>query len=119
MAAIIAMPACGNHNAPKFDPTKQRELRAYFSDVKKEYLRRYLDLDMADLWETLPKYSGTATYNKYKITILEIYPRSEIDRKWNVEDLKSLTKETVHIGIRTLGEFGEYHPNTFSTSQAF
>jgi len=130
MAAIIAMPARGDRNAPKFDPTKPRELRAYFSDVefhlaragfttsdvKKEYSRRYLDLDTADLWETLPEYSGTATYDEYKIAILEIYPGSEIDRKWNVEDLKSLTEETVRAGIRTLGEFGEYHRHFLNIS---
>ena len=77
---------------------------------KKAYSCHYLDLEMSDLWEAIPEYSGAVTsFGEYRAVIVKLYPGSEIEKKWGFQVLMKLVKETVHTGIHTLGDFKEYH----------
>jgi hypothetical protein len=118
------MPAHGNYNAPQFDKTQPQELRCYFDDLeflfghaqvaddkeKKRHARRFVDVDTADLWESIPEFVDQAkTYEQYKAAIYCLYPGSEDERKWSVADLENLTTERAQIGIHSLGDLGDYH----------
>jgi hypothetical protein len=74
-AVPIAMPARGDLCTPHFDPRRPRELRRYFADLtflfarshiaddqaKKGHACQYVDIDTADLWESLREFSDGAT----------------------------------------------------------
>jgi hypothetical protein len=79
-----SMPARGDRNAPQFDKTQPRELRCYFDDLKflfgraqvadnkekKHHARRFVDVDTADLWESIPEFMyQVKTYEHYKAAI--------------------------------------------------
>jgi hypothetical protein len=124
MASKVTMPARRDRNAPKFDKTQPRQLRPYFSELeslfadaqvasekeKKELALRYLDLDTADVWETLDEYDAvTKSYEEFKNAVLELYPGSEKTRRWTEEDLDRLTEAYSRNGIESLGDLAEYH----------
>jgi hypothetical protein len=119
-----SMPARGDRNAPQFDKTQPRELRRYFDNLeflfgraqvaddkeKNCHARRFVDVDTADLWESIPEFMDPAkTYEHYKTAIFRLYPGSEDERKWSVTDLENLTTERAQIGIHSLGDLGDYH----------
>jgi hypothetical protein len=77
---VIAMPARGDRSAPQFDPQQPRELRRYFSDLdfafgratitssteKKKHACRYVDVDTADLWESITQFADqNASYEDF------------------------------------------------------
>jgi len=118
------MPSRGDPKAPKFDPSRPRELRPYFEELdfhfriagitdgatQKLYSRRYLDVDTADLWESLPEFSDPSkSFDEFKSAIVALYPGAEDERKWSVADLNDLVLERSRIGIMTLGDFGDYY----------
>jgi hypothetical protein len=86
---------CGHLTAPKFDPTQPRELRRYFdeldmlftacsitdSDQMKRHACRYLNIDSAELWESVPEFATGISFNTFRTAIHKLYPGSENDRK--------------------------------------
>lgn len=116
------MPARGHSTAPKFSPDQPRELRRFFkeleyhftactitdNDAKKGYAVRYVDFDVADLWEGLAEFSA-GTYDAFKTAVHELYPGSGEDRKWTMADMDKLVGEQLRIGIFSLADFGNYH----------
>jgi hypothetical protein len=124
MATITPMPSRCDRSAPKFDPKQPRELRRYFVDLdfafrqagvtdrfeKKRHACRYADIDTSELWETLDEYSNAAkSFDEFRIAVHALYPGSDEERRWSVADMDQLVAERSHIGIRSLGELGEYH----------
>ena len=117
------MPARGDRNAPRFDPTKPRELTLFFSDLEyhfaripitdeqkqKDHARRYVDCDTSDLWESLPEYNVTITYEDYKTAIRILYPSANKEHKWSMSDLTSLTEKYAQGGITCSDTFRDYH----------
>jgi hypothetical protein len=85
---IPTMPACNHSTAPKFRPDQPRELRRYFDELrhlfgncqinsdkdKKKYAVRYLEIDSADLWETLPQYQAPYSYDNFVQAFFVLYP---------------------------------------------
>jgi hypothetical protein len=116
------MPARGHTTAPKFSPDQPRELRYYFNELehlfdaasvtdeaqKKKFAIRYLDFQVADLWEGIPEF-GTGDYEAFKKAILKLYPGSEEERKWTMADLDKLIGEQLRLGIFSVADFGAYH----------
>jgi len=116
------MPARGHATAPKFSPDQPRELRYYFkelehlfdaasvtqNDPKKKFATRYLDFQVADLWEGTAEYSS-GTYDEFKKAILKLYPGSEEERKWTMADLDKLIGEQLRLGILSVADFGAYY----------
>jgi hypothetical protein len=74
-----AMPARSHSTAPKFDPTKPRELRRFFdklellfaacnvtdSDLMKKHACIYVDIDSAELWESLPQNATGVSFGEF------------------------------------------------------
>jgi hypothetical protein len=119
----LIMPTRGDPSAPKFDPNQPRELRRYFADLalrfeqshiadsqqKKVHTCRYVDIDTADLWESLSEFSSLdKSYSDFIRAIHRLYPGSEGQRQWLVVDMERLVEERCCIKIRTLGDFSDY-----------
>jgi hypothetical protein len=85
----------GHSSAPKFTPDVSRELQCYFTELellfgpaqvvndteKKKHTCRYVDIDTADLWEAIPEFDVTKTFDEFKSAIFKLYPGSESKRK--------------------------------------
>jgi len=117
------MPARGHSSAPKFDPTKARELPSYFEELEilsrqcgitaeqdmKVQVCRYLDINSSDLWKSVTEYQGTASYADFKTAVTKYYPGATSDRKWNISDLDKLVGEYSRSGIYSIDELGVYY----------
>jgi hypothetical protein len=125
------MPACGHSTAPKFDPTQPRELRRYFdeldmlfaawgitdSDQMKRYACHYLDIDSAELWESVPEFTTGISFNTFWTAIHKLYPGSENDRKWSILDMDKLVGEQLRIGIFDASDLGMYYRSFYNITQ--
>ena len=118
------MPARGDRSAPRFDPQQPRELRRYFADLdfvlsragvldiaeKKKHACRYVDVDTADLWESIGEYSDVQkTYEEFIKAVQSLYPGAEEERKWSVADMDKLVGERSRLGVLSLGDLGDYY----------
>ena len=117
------MPARGDRSAPQFDPQQPRELRRYFADLdfaftragiadreaKKKHACRYVDVDTADLWESIAEFTNAnSSYEEFTKAVHALYPGSEEERKWSVADMDKLVGERSRLGIISLADLGEY-----------
>jgi hypothetical protein len=126
MSQAITMPLLGHHTALKFSG-KPRELRHFFDKLEllkdnctltkrpdneglKKWARRYIDIDMADLWVGLPGYNATknVTWTNYKKEITKLYPGADLERRYEVSDLDKVIGATVRQGIRNRQDWGDY-----------
>jgi hypothetical protein len=113
-----AMPAHGHSTAPKFDLTKPRELRQFFdelellfgvcnmtdSDLRKKHACIYVDIDSAELWESLPQHTTGISFGEFRKAIHKLYPGSEDDRKWTISDMDSQTIGTSYARVERCKE---------------
>jgi hypothetical protein len=51
---------------------------------KKKHACRYVNIDTADLWEAIPEFDVTKTFDEFKSAIFKLYPSSESERKWTI-----------------------------------
>jgi hypothetical protein len=123
MAAPSTMPPRGHGSAPKFTPDVPRELQRYFKELellfepaqivddteKKKHTCRYVDIDTADLWEAIPEFDGTKTFDDFKSAIFKLYPGSESERKWTIADMDKLVGEQLCVGILDVSDPGNYY----------
>jgi hypothetical protein len=120
----ITMPARCDPSAPHFNPHRPRELRRYIADLvyylarsdidddqeKKRYACYYVDIDTEELWTSLLEYSDRAkSFSDFVHAIYRLYPGSEGQRQWLLADMERLVEERCRIGIRTLGDLGDYY----------
>jgi len=109
---------------PRFDPQQPRELRRYFTDLdfvfnragindvaeKKKHACQYVDVDTADLWESIGEYSDVQkTYEEFIKAVQSLYPGAEEERKWSVADMDKLVGERSRLGVLSLGDLGDYY----------
>src|ERR1700677_2604769 len=101
MATTTTMPAHSHSSAPKFTANQPRELQCYFQELEillnstriidpqimKKHACRYLDVDSAELWESIAEYAALLTFNKFKRVIFKLYPSSEDKCKWTITDM--------------------------------
>ena len=86
------MPARGDRGAPAFNPSKPRELRRFFEELKfhfgrsnvvdkatmKKHTLRFANCDTAELWEILPEFADTVkTYQDFVDAVYKLYPGSD------------------------------------------
>ena len=94
MAANVAnMPARGHPTAPKFSPDQPRELKCYFreleillasagitdDDEKKKHASRYLDVDSAELWESIVEFAVQHNFAQFKEAVFRFRGREKMD----------------------------------------
>ena len=125
------MPARGHLTALKFDPTQPRELCRYFdeldmlftacsitdSDQMKRHACHYLDIDSAELWESVSKFTTGVSFNTFRTAIHKLYPGSENDRKWSISDMDKLVGEQLRIGIFDVSDLGMYYRSFYNITQ--
>jgi hypothetical protein len=125
------MPARGQSTTPKFNPSQPRGLCRYFAElatlfltcninthaVKKMYACRYLDVDSAELWETLPQYQEPHTYSAFETAVFLLYPGSEEDNKWSIADMDKLIGEQLCLGILNTTDLGVYYHSFYAITQ--
>ena len=125
------MPARGHSTAPKFDPTKPRELRRFFdelellftacavtdSDLMKKHACIYVDIDSAELWESLAQYATGVSFGEFRKAIHKLYPGSEDDRKWAISDMDKVVGEQLRIGIFDANDLGMYYRSFYNITQ--
>jgi hypothetical protein len=74
----------------------------------KTYACKYVDANVADLWEGLVKYNAANTYDEFKAEVYHLYPRSAEEKKYSKADLDKLITDQLRIGIRNLEGLGNY-----------
>ncbi len=123
-AAPATMPARGNEDAPSFDPEKPCTLRRFFEDLemcfdlagikdnkqKKMHARRYVDVDVQDLWTSLKAYSEAAqTYEDFKKAVYRFYPGAEDTTRRTLADLMRVVDHRKNIGLATIEDLANYY----------
>jgi hypothetical protein len=123
MATPSRMPVCGHSTAPSFYPTRPRELHHYFNelellfsasnvtapDLMKKHTCRYVDIDTSELWELIPEYAPSISFDDFRITVHKLYPGSEDNRKFSISDMDKLVGEQLCIGIHDSNDLGVYY----------
>ncbi|PPQ83182.1 hypothetical protein CVT25_005355, partial [Psilocybe cyanescens] len=80
------------------------------STDKKAHATRLLDVEVADIWETLPSFSdNNKTYLDFKTDVLALYPDAAVDQKYTMADLDLLIGTQQHLGINNMSELAIYH----------
>ncbi|KAF8218674.1 hypothetical protein L208DRAFT_1133369, partial [Tricholoma matsutake] len=122
------MPAHGHSTSLTFDPKQPRELQKYFEeleflfltcgitdhDLKKKHACRYVDIDSCKLWESLPEYQPSTSFNAFCIAVHKFYPGSEDECKYSISDMDTLVREWLRIGIFDSNDLGVYYRSFYN-----
>ncbi|KAI0039756.1 hypothetical protein FA95DRAFT_1550402 [Auriscalpium vulgare] len=117
------MPARKSRTAPVFDPEKPREIRRYWEDLepalaqagitgnqeKKHWSKFYVPSAEADMFDSMPEFTGNGTYEDFKTAVGKLYPGAEEDRAYTLADLESLVLKTRIKKELTLDNFAVFH----------
>ncbi len=118
------MPPRGDCTAPTFDPSKPRELKRFFSELKyhfdtanvtddtekKNHATRYVDFDIAEIWESFPSFSdASATYDNFRAAVFELYPAADEEYRYTIADLDFLITDRQRLDITSLADLAAYH----------
>ena len=119
---------------PQFDPQQPHKLCHYFADLdftfthagitehdtKKKHACHYVDIDMADLWESIAEFAdGNATYDAFVKAVHTLYPGLEEEHKWSIADMDKLVGEQSCLGILSLAYLGEYFQQFYTITTFF
>jgi hypothetical protein len=67
-----------------------------------------LEIDSTDLWETLPEFCATSTYEEFVSAVLALYPGASEEHKWSMIDIDTLIGECLHVGILMVSDLAQY-----------
>jgi hypothetical protein len=70
-----------------------------------------------DLWEAIPEFDGTKTFDKFKSAIFKLYPGSESECKWTIADMDKLVREQLRMGILDVSDLGNYYQVFYTITQ--
>ena len=130
-APVKQMPSYRPHTAPKFSEDQPRELKRFFEELsslfgpanvttdgeKKAQMVRYVEVDVADMWKSLPEFSDAgSSYEEWKKKVISLYPGVNEEKRWSLADLDKLIGERARIGIFTIGDFGAYYRAFYTIS---
>ncbi|CDO73702.1 hypothetical protein BN946_scf185015.g30 [Trametes cinnabarina] len=122
------MPARGHATAPTFDPEQPQTLRRFFQDLetlfersgveadrqKKEWVIRYLPINVAELCENLPEYyADDKSYEDFRQAIIALYPGASDERKYSVADVENLVARRAKSSIANISELSAYYHEFF------
>ncbi|CDO72058.1 hypothetical protein BN946_scf184962.g1, partial [Trametes cinnabarina] len=123
------MPARGHATAPTFDPEQPRTLRRFFQDLetlfersgveadrqKKEWVVRYLPINVAELCKSLPEYyADDKSYEDFRQAIIALYPGASDERKYSVADVENLVAKHAKSSIANISELSAYYREFFA-----
>ena len=121
---VPLVPACRDHGALAFDPSKPQELHCFFKELKshfgqsnvidetlmKKHTLQFADCDTMELWEILPEFAGTAKmYQDFVDAVYKLYPSSDSEWPWAITNMDKLVGETSQVGILSPVDLGKYH----------
>ena len=76
----------------------------------KQHALRFVDCDTMELWEILPEFADTAaSYQQFVNAVYKLYPGSDAERRWSIEDMEKLVGEASRVGMLLLADLGKYH----------
>jgi hypothetical protein len=121
----------GHGSTPKFTPDIPRELQCYFKELellfgpaqvvdnteKKKHACQYVNIDTADLWEAIPEFNVTKTFDEFKSAIFKLYHGSESKRKWTIADMDKLVGEQLRMGILDVSDLRNYYRVFYTITQ--
>jgi hypothetical protein len=84
---------------------------------KKKHACQYIDIDTADLWEAIPEFDITKTFDKFKSAIFKLYPGSESECKWTIADMDKLVGEQLWMGILNVSDLRNYYQVFYTITQ--
>ncbi|KAJ8094312.1 hypothetical protein PM082_006852 [Marasmius tenuissimus] len=130
MADITPLPACGERNAPKFDPDYKEQLPTFFDEfqdvaskagiisdhptMKKECLR-YVNTETIRFWRSLATFKDdTKTWSEFKTEVLSNYPDAMQSAEVTMDELKKVVEDHSKTGIMSVKSLAKYH-RSFST----
>ncbi|KJA18652.1 hypothetical protein HYPSUDRAFT_919512 [Hypholoma sublateritium FD-334 SS-4] len=126
---VMQMPGRSHHSAPKFDG-KPWSLKRFLTEVRDLALEKglterqtilatlsYAPTQDYELWLSLSSASGEK-WDTFVAELCTLYPGSEGDRKYNRENLDTLTRSSALVPMTDHLQFGEYY-RSFLTITAF
>ena len=76
----------------------------------KQHALRFVDCNTMELWEILPEFADTAaSYQQFVNAVYKLYPGSDAERRWSIEDMEKLVGEASRVGMLLLADLGKYH----------
>jgi hypothetical protein len=84
---------------------------------KKKHACQYVNIDTADLWEAIPEFDVTKTFDEFKSAIFKLYPGSESERKWTIADMDKLVREQLRMGILDVSDLRNYYRVFYTITQ--
>jgi hypothetical protein len=84
---------------------------------KKKHAYQYVNIDTADLWESIPEFDIAQTFKEFKLAIHKLYPRSKSKCKWTIVDMDKLVGEQLQMGILDINDLGNYYQMFYSISK--
>ncbi|KAF9221212.1 hypothetical protein BS17DRAFT_711952 [Gyrodon lividus] len=114
------MPMCGTHDTPKFSGKIAAHLLQYLEDInilgdsaqimdeaKIKAAIRYVDLEEAEVWQTLPKSLGT-DWDTFVAAVKDLYPGCKGADCYCHMDLQYLVQDYCAKAMHTQDDLGEY-----------
>jgi hypothetical protein len=84
---------------------------------KKKHACRYIDINTTDLWEAIPEFEVTKTFDEFESTIFKLYPGSESECKWTIANMDKLVREQLRMGILDISDLGNYYRVFYTITQ--
>jgi hypothetical protein len=83
----------------------------------KKHACRYVDINTSKLWESIPKYLPTVSFNNFRIAVHKLDPGSEDNCKWSIADMDKLVGEQLRIGIYNENALGLYFRSFYNITK--
>jgi hypothetical protein len=76
---------------------------------KKKHACRYVNIDTADLWESIPEFDVAQNFEEFKLAVHKLYPGSESECKWTIADMDKLVEEQLWMQILDVNDLENYY----------
>ncbi len=121
---LLACHLVATRTAPTFNPSKPREIKRFFSELqyhfdtaeitdnteKKNHATRYVDCDIADIWESLPSFSDTSkTFNNFKTSVLSSTPPQTLNTGTQLQTWIFSSPLATRTDLDSLADLAGYH----------
>jgi hypothetical protein len=84
---------------------------------KMKHTCRYVDINITDLWELIPEFSTSISFNEFKATIFKLYPGLESKHKWIIANMDKPVGEQLQMGILNTTNLRTYYQTFYTITQ--